>query len=64
MNMVAGIISLAIVAIVLTQVLMDTLVTTNTDTWDTSAGSLWDTTQIIVVAGFLFVILGVFGLQA
>lgn len=64
MNMVAGIISLAIVAIVLTQVLMDTLVTTNTDTWDTSASSLWDTTQIIVVAGFLFVILGVFGLSA
>ena len=64
MNMVAGIISLAIVSIVLTQVLMNTLVTTNTATWDTSAGSLWDTTQIIVVAGFLFVILGVFGLSA
>jgi hypothetical protein len=64
MNMVAGIISLSIVAIVLSQVLLDTLVTTNTDGWDTSAGSLWDTTQIITVAGFLFVILGVFGLSA
>ena len=64
MNMVAGIISLAIVSIVLTQVLLDTLVNTNTDTWDSSASSLFDTTQIIVVAGFLFVILGVFGLSA
>ena len=64
MNLVAGIISLAIVTIVLAQVLMSTLVSTNTATWDTSAASLWDTTQIIVVAGFLFVILGVFGLSA
>jgi len=64
MNMVAGIIALAITAIILAQVLMSTLVSTNTDTWDSSAGSLWDTTQIIVVAGFLFVILGVFGLSA
>lgn len=64
MNMVAGIISLAIVSIVLAQVLMSTLVSTNTTTWATSAASLWSTTQIIVVAGFLFVILGVFGLNA
>ena len=64
MNMVAGIISLAIVAIVLAQVLMSTLVTTNTSSWTTSAASLWGTSQIIVIAGFLFVILGVFGLSA
>ena len=64
MNLVAGIIALAITAIVLAQVLMTTLVSTNTTLWDTSAKSLWSTTQIIVVAGFLFVILGVFGLSA
>jgi hypothetical protein len=64
MNMVAGVISLAIVAIVIAQVLINTLVTTNTTTWDTSAKSLWTTSQLIVVAGFLFVILGVFGLNA
>lgn len=64
MNMVAGVISLAIVAIVIAQVLISTLVTTNTSTWATSAASLWSTSQIVVVAGFLFVILGVFGLSA
>lgn len=64
MNMVAGVISLAIVAIVIAQVLISTLVTTNTTTWATSASSLWSTSQIVVVAGFLFVILGVFGLSA
>lgn len=64
MNMVAGVISLAIVAIVIAQVLISTLVTTNTTTWATSAASLWSTSQIVVVAGFLFVILGVFGLSA
>ena len=64
MNMVAGVISLAIVAIVIAQVLISTLVTTNTSSWATSAASLWSTSQIVVVAGFLFVILGVFGLSA
>lgn len=64
MNLVAGIISVAIVAIITAQVLMSTLVTTNTTAWNTSASSLWSTSQIIVVAGFLFVILGVFGLSA
>lgn len=64
MNMVAGVISLAIVAIVIAQVLINTLVTTNTTSWDTSAKNLWSTSQLIVVAGFLFVILGVFGLSA
>ena len=64
MNMVAGVISLAIVAIVIAQVLINTLVTTNTTEWDASAKSLWGTSQLIVVAGFLFVILGVFGLSA
>jgi hypothetical protein len=64
MNMVAGVISLAIVAIVIAQVLINTLVTTNTSGWSTSSASLWSTSQLIVVAGFLFVILGVFGLSA
>ena len=62
--MVAGVISLAIVAIVIAQVLINTLVTTNTTGWNSSASSLWGTSQLIVVAGFLFVILGVFGLSA
>jgi hypothetical protein len=60
-SMIGGIISLAVVAIIFAQVLLPTLVTTNTTTWNSSAGSLWGTSQIISIVGFIFVLLAVFG---
>jgi hypothetical protein len=64
MNIVAGIVSLTVVAIVFANVLMPTLVTTNTTTWQSSATSLWGTSQIIAVVGFIFILLAVFGINA
>jgi len=61
-SIIGGVVSLTVVAIVFAQVLMPTLVTTNTTTWNTSAGSLWGTSQIISVVGFIFVLLAVFGI--
>ena len=54
--------SLTVVAIVFAQVLMPTLVTTNVTGWQPSASSLWGTSQIISVVGFIFVLLAVFGI--
>ena len=61
-SLIGGIVSLTVVAIVFAQVLMPTLVTTNTTTWNSSASSLWGTSQIISVVGFIFVLLAVFGI--
>jgi hypothetical protein len=64
MNIVAGIVSVTVFAIVFANVLMTTLVTTNTTTWQSSATSLWGTSQIIAVVGFIFILLAVFGINA
>lgn len=61
-SVIAGIVSLTVTAIVFAQVLMPTLVTTNTTSWQTSAGSLWGTSQIIAVVGFIVLLLTVFGI--
>lgn len=73
-SIIGGVVSLAVVAIVFSQVLMPQLVsgitTYNTtfnstvnNVWATNTGavSLWSTSQIIAVVGFLFVLLAVFG---
>ena len=62
-SLIGGIVGLTVVAIVFAQVLMPTLVTTNTTSWNTSAASLWSTGQIISVVGFIFVLLMVFGIE-
>lgn len=61
-TVINGIVSLTVTAIVFAQVLMPTLVTTNTTGWNTSASNLWGTTQIITVVGFVILILSVFGI--
>ena len=61
-SVIAGIVSLTVTAIVFAQVLMPTLVTTNTTTWQSSAASLWGTSQIIAVVGFIVLLLTVFGI--
>ena len=61
-TVINGIVSLTVTAIVFAQVLLPTLVTTNTTAWQSSAASLWNTSQIISVVGFILLILGVFGI--
>jgi len=63
MNLIGGSIMLSISAIFVSQVLMTTLVDTNTSGWDTSAANVWNVNQIAVSAGFVFVILNTFGLN-
>jgi len=63
MNLIGGSILLSISAIFVSKVLMNTLVDTNTDGWDTSAADVWSVNQIAVSAGFVFVILNTFGLN-
>ena len=61
-TVINGIVSLTVTAIVFAQVLMPTLVNTNTTGWNTSASNLWSTTQIISVVGFVILILSIFGI--
>lgn len=61
-SLIGGIVSLTVIAIVFSQVLMPTLVNTNTTGWNSSASSLWGTSQIISVVGWIFVLLAVFGI--
>jgi hypothetical protein len=70
-SIIGGIVSLAVVAIVFAQVLMPVLVTGYNTTYNisgtiytsqASAVSLWTTSQVISVVGFIFVLLAVFGI--
>jgi hypothetical protein len=61
-SVISGIVSLTVTAIVFAQVLMPTLVNTNTTGWNTSASSLYGTSQIIAVVGFIVLLLTVFGI--
>ena len=77
-TVINGIVSLTVTAIVFAQVLMPTLVTGINSTYctaynatgscvslyttDSSALSLWSTTQVIAVVGFVLLILAVYGI--
>lgn len=61
-SVISGIVSLTVTAIVFAQVLMPTLVNTNTTGWNSSASSLYGTSQIIAVVGFIVLLLTVFGI--
>lgn len=63
-SLIGGIISLTIVIIVFSTVLMPTIKTTNTSTWSSSETSLWSTVGLVAVVGIVFVMLGVFGVNA
>ena len=63
-SIIGGIVSLTVVAIVFSNVLMPTLVSANTTGWQSSASSLFNTSQIIAVVGWIFVLLAVFGISA
>ena len=62
-GLLGGIIALTVTAILFANVLMPTIVNTNTTGWQSSATSLWGTSQIISVVGFIFVLMAVFGIN-
>lgn len=61
-TMVAGIIMLSIGVIVLANVFIATVKTTNTSGWTTGEVALWGTLTIVGVASLLVGVLQVFGL--
>lgn len=63
-NLIAGMIFLAISAIVLVNVFISTVKTANTSTWSAAEVALWGTVSLVAIAGFLFGIVQVFGLNA
>lgn len=63
-GLIGGIIGLAIVVIVFSTVLMQTIITTNTTAWTTAEQSLWDTVGLVAVVGILVLMLRVFGVEA
>lgn len=70
-SVIHGVVGLTVTAIVFSQVLMPTLATGLNSTFNisgaeyttnASAFSLWGTSQIIAVVGFIVLLLGVFGI--
>lgn len=60
-NMLSGIIFLAIGVIVLANVFISTVKTTNTSGWTTGETSLWGVLTIAGIAGLVLGVLNVFG---
>lgn len=61
-NMLSGIIFLAISVVVLVNVLIVTVKTTNTSTWSTGEVALFGTITLASIAGLVYGVLQVFGL--
>lgn len=61
-NAIFAIISLAITAIVLTNVLIPTLTGTNTSGWTTGEIALWTVTTLVAIAGFVYNVAAAFGM--
>lgn len=63
-GLIGGIIGLAIVVIVFSTVLMQTIIDTNVTAWTTAEQSLWQTVGLVAVVGVLVLMLRVFGVEA
>ena len=61
-NMITGIISITIGAVILASVFMTTIKATNTSTWSASEIAMWGLLSLIGVVGLLYGVLNVFGL--
>jgi len=62
-NFITGIISLTIGLVVLTGVFITTVKATNTDGWGTGEVALFGLLSLVGIAGILYGVLGVFGLN-
>lgn len=62
-NFIMGIIGLSVGVVVLSGVFITTVKGTNTTTWTTSEIALWGLLSIVGIAGLVYGVLNVFGLQ-
>lgn len=61
-NMVMGIISITIGAVVLANVFLTTINGTNTSTWGTSEVAMWGLLSLIAIVGLVYGVMNVFGI--
>ena len=61
-NFIAGIISLTIGVVVLANVFIVTIKSTNTSGWDSSEIALWGLLSLIGIAGIIYGVMSVFGM--
>jgi len=61
-NMITGIISITIGAVILSTVFMSTVKATNTTGWSTSEVAMWGLLGLIGTVGLVYGVLSVFGL--
>ena len=61
-NMITGIISITIGAVILSSVFVSTIKNTNTSDFTTSELSMWGLLTLIGIVGLLYGVLNVFGL--
>ncbi len=62
-NFISGILSLTIGAVVLASVFITTIKDTNTTTWSTAEIALWGLVTLVAIAGMVYGVMNVFGLQ-
>ena len=62
-NFIMGIISLAVAVVVLAGVFISTVKAQNTTGWSTSETALWGLLTIVGIAGLVYGVLSVFGLN-
>jgi TRAP-type mannitol/chloroaromatic compound transport system permease small subunit len=61
-NAIFAIISLAIVAIVITEVFIPTIQNANTSSWSSGELALWGVVTLVAIAGFVYNVAAAFGL--
>ena len=61
-NMISGIISITVGAVILASVFIASIKDTNTSTWDSSEIAMWGLLSLIGIVGLLYGVLNVFGL--
>lgn len=61
-SFIGGIVSIAVGAIVLANVFISTIKTTNTSTWNTQEVALWSMLSLAGVIGLVYGVLNIFGI--
>jgi hypothetical protein len=61
-NFISGIVSLALSVIILANVFINTVKTTNTSGWTSSEITLWGLLTLAAIIGIVFGVLNVFGI--
>lgn len=61
-NFLMGIISLTVGVVILANVFIATVKSTNTSTWETSEVAMWGLLTLVSIVGIVYGVLAVFGL--